>query len=290
MAPNARLSTGLRHRESLVIGLILSPLISYGLVTAIYGDALRFLASILAFSLLPELDLLPNLLKGKKAARVLHGLPGLTVFSVGFSIGSLFCDPLLIQIMTLSTLVHYAVDFALRRTTPLFPFSSTEVALRDSPDNRVCDDQYGYFRKPKMARGVRAISDPLLLCLPLPRLNPNLLSGLSLLTSLCTIAVWAHSPAMGLVLLTITLLLDWFDGLIAKKHGLSSETGYFIDVMTDRISEGILAIPFFVPWFYLFVLNSILAVWSFATKRHIVLPLRHFLLVVLLITEWPRLF
>jgi hypothetical protein len=187
--------------------------------------------------------------------------------------------------MALATITHYAIDFVLCRTRPLYPFSRTEVALAEDRDGRDCDSRYGYYRKPKIARGVRAAFDPFLLRLPLPRMNPNLLSGLSILTSLCTIVVWAHSPPYGLALLAITLLLDWFDGLIAKKHSLSSETGYIVDVAADRISEGILTIPFFVPWFYLFVLNTILAVWSFAKKRHIVLPLRHLLFVVLLITE-----
>lgn len=279
-----------------IITLILGPLISYGLVEGIYGDAQSFLVSILVFSLLPELDRLLLLRKRNnqqsdgQAPRALRGLPGLILFSVGFSIGWLFFDPDLIQVMALSTLVHYAVDFTFCRTRPLYPFSSTEVALGDAPDTRDCDDRYGYFRKTKMARGVRAISDPLLLRLPLPRVNPNWLSGLSILTSLCTIVVWVHSPAIGLVLLAITLLLDWFDGLIAKKHSLSSETGYIVDVAADRISEGILCIPFFMPWFYLFLLNTVLAVWSVARKRHVVLALRHVLFVVLLIVEWPGLF
>jgi len=52
-----------------------------------------------------------------------------------------------------------------------------------------------------------------------------------------------------------------------------------VDVVSDRLSEGIIFVPFFVPWFFLFSLNNILAIFSFTRKKHIILPLRHIFII-----------
>jgi len=84
--------------------------------------------------------------------------------------------------------------------------------------------EYGF--KSKCVKRLRAIIDPVGLRLPLPRINPSLVSALSVVTSLAFLLVLRHSPAAALALVVITLLLDWFDGLIAKKYGLCSREGY----------------------------------------------------------------
>jgi hypothetical protein len=55
--------------------------------------------------------------------------------------------------------------------------------------------------------------------------------------------------------------------------------------MADRLSEAIVCIPFFVPWFYLFVLNAGLTVLSAVKKKHIVLPVRQVLMLWFLATR-----
>jgi len=137
--------------------------------------------------------------------------------------------------------------------------------------------------KLEFVRKIRYITDYFLLKMPLPRINPNIISGLSILTSLTFILVVKHSSALGCALLVMTLFLDWLDGLVARRYNLSSEEGYMVDVTSDRLSEGIIFIPFFVPWFYLFALNNILTIYSFTRKRHVVLPLRHIFLVYFII-------
>lgn len=129
--------------------------------------------------------------------------------------------------------------------------------------------------KLKYVRKIREITDYIFLKLPLPKVNPNIISGLSILTSLLFILSLKYSLILAFVLIISTLLFDWFDGLIAKKYSLCSDEGYIVDVTSDRLSEGIMFIPFFIPWFYLFVLNSILTVFSFAKNKHIIIPLRH---------------
>lgn len=124
--------------------------------------------------------------------------------------------------------------------------------------------------------------DAPLLQLPLPRINPNIITALSVVLSI-VFTFLLTKPLLALVTLLLVLLLDLLDGLIAHKYHLESEEGYMIDATADRLSEGIMFIPYFIPWFFLFVVNCFLTLWSFKTKRHIVLPLRIAFLVYLAI-------
>ncbi len=128
---------------------------------------------------------------------------------------------------------------------------------------------------------VRGLTDRLFLGLPLPKTNPNRISGLSIVTSVLFILSMSQ-PVLALTFLLLTLFLDWFDGLIAKKHGLCCEKGYMVDVTSDRLSEGIIFSVFFFPWFPLFALNTVLTLLSFERKKHIIIPLRHIFFIYLL--------
>ena len=130
---------------------------------------------------------------------------------------------------------------------------------------------------------MREATDSILLRLPLPRINPNVISGLSILTSLLFLLVLNLSAWLALAFIMVTIVLDWLDGLVAKKHNLCSEEGYMVDIASDRLSEGIMFIPFFMPWFFLFALNNVLALAGFTRNRHIILPLRHLFLIWFLV-------
>jgi len=91
------------------------------------------------------------------------------------------------------------------------------------------------------------------------------------------------SAGVSLILLFITILLDWFDGLTAKKFNRGSEEGYFADLVSDRLSEGIIFSVMFFPFFFLFTANCFLTIWSVVRKRHVILPLRHILLALYVI-------
>jgi len=76
----------------------------------------------------------------------------------------------------------------------------------------------------------------------------------------------SSSPRIGgLVLLAVAALMDWFDGYVANKLGISSAVGGLLDTLGDRITENILFIffayqhivPFYVPVF--FVTRSFMA-------------------------------
>ncbi len=133
--------------------------------------------------------------------------------------------------------------------------------------------------KLKCVGKIREVTDHIFLKIPLPKVNPNIISGLSILTSLIFILTLEYSSILAFIFIIITLLLDWFDGLTAKKYNLCSKEGYIVDVTSDRLSEGIMFVPFFEPWFYLFVLNTILTVFSFTKNKHIIIPLRHIFLI-----------
>jgi len=143
--------------------------------------------------------------------------------------------------------------------------------------------EYGY--KAAYVRELRAIVDPIALQLPLPRIDPNLVSALSVVTSLGFLLAWNHSRALALLLLLITVSLDWCDGLIAKKYELCSRKGYLVDLVADRVSEGIIFLPFLVPWFCLFILNSILTLFGIAKRKQIILPLRAAFIVAFVFLE-----
>ncbi|MFH1445560.1 MAG: CDP-alcohol phosphatidyltransferase family protein [Nanoarchaeota archaeon] len=137
--------------------------------------------------------------------------------------------------------------------------------------------------KMKVVGKTREALDKIFLKLPLPKINPNTISAASIITSLLFVFSLNYSALLAFVLILITLLFDWLDGLVAKKHRLASEEGYMVDVTADRMSEGIMFLPFFMPWFLFFAVNNVLALWGFKKNKHIIMPLRHLFLVYFLL-------
>jgi len=71
--------------------------------------------------------------------------------------------------------------------------------------------------KLKYVRKIRGVTDYFFLKMPLPNINPNIISGLSILTSLLFILTLKYSLVLAFIFIILTLLFDWFDGLIAKN-------------------------------------------------------------------------
>ena len=124
----------------------------------------------------------------------------------------------------------------------------------------------------------RNIIDKIGMAMPLPDVNPNALSGLSIVLSLLFVLTLGQ-PFIALALLACILLLDWLDGMVARKYKKTSGEGYLVDVASDRLSEAVVFLPFFFPWFFLFSLNCVLALLAVKREKHIILPLRHVFLV-----------
>jgi phosphatidylglycerophosphate synthase len=122
---------------------------------------------------------------------------------------------------------------------------------------------------------MRKYTDHYLLMLPLPRVSPNAISGMSVFLSFVFLFLARFERhLLALITLVVILLLDWFDGLIAQKYGLSSEEGYVCDIAADRLSEGLILIPFFMPWFFIYAIGMFTTWISIKYHVHIMLPLR----------------
>ena len=85
----------------------------------------------------------------------------------------------------------------------------------------------------------------------------------------------------------IILILDWLDGASARMQGKASLSGWMIDVLIDRLSEG------FIFWaeigtsvgyifFILWILNCILSIYSVKSGKHVILAIRFAYIFVLL--------
>ena len=128
--------------------------------------------------------------------------------------------------------------------------------------------------KLKIVKDMRKGVDDYLIKLPFPKINPDYVSAATILTTILFLVLHSYSPILACLMGVITLLLDWADGTIARKYKMESEHGYIVDLIIDRVSEGIMLVIFFTPWFYIFIINNIMAIWSYKEKKHVVLPLR----------------
>lgn len=123
--------------------------------------------------------------------------------------------------------------------------------------------------------------------LPIPNVSPKLLSGASLFLSIVFMVLSFRgflSPAIAV--LGIVFILDALDGIVARKYSKESEEGATIDFFTDRLSEGLVTLPFFFPWFIIFGINNLVSIIGLAKKRHTVFPVRLFLLIWLVRNEF----
>jgi CDP-diacylglycerol--glycerol-3-phosphate 3-phosphatidyltransferase/archaetidylinositol phosphate synthase len=100
-------------------------------------------------------------------------------------------------------------------------------------------------------------------------ITPNMITGLTVLVALITAWIFYNGNLLvGLVFLIFTVVLDMFDGAVARAAGLASKFGATFDHTLDRYAEylfmlglmmgpvGAVSIPWwvagdaFVPWFW----------------------------------------
>ncbi len=141
-------------------------------------------------------------------------------------------------------------------------------------------------KKLKYVVAFRRFTDEIILKAPLPRIHPDVISALSLILSV--FFVFYNNVSYHILILVIVLLLDWLDGLVAKKYQyrkneIEKERGWMVDVVSDRLSEGIISVIYFMPFFPLFSLNCFLSLWSYKSKKHFILPVRQILLLYLVV-------
>lgn len=115
----------------------------------------------------------------------------------------------------------------------------------------------------------------------IPNVNPNIVSALAPVLSIFFIVVWVANEWMGIGYLIIILWLDWLDGTIARKYNRVTTTGWFVDTISDRLSELAILVPLGGFWSYLVAVNFALSVISWYTKKNLVLWLRFIALLYL---------
>ncbi len=110
------------------------------------------------------------------------------------------------------------------------------------------------------------------------RVAPAYLSYGSVLLSL--LAFFVHGLPLAMVVLVV-LLLDAYDGAVARAQGRESTKGLITDLSADRYSEAILF--WAQPALLALVLVNVLLSVQKVRKGWMVLPLRHLYLIALLV-------
>lgn len=123
--------------------------------------------------------------------------------------------------------------------------------------------------------------------IPLLSKNPGLYQFLALILSILFLFT-QNQPFYQLILITLILLLDWFDGATARKQGITSKKGYITDVAVDRISEGLIFFTIINSnigkfFFTLYLVNNILSFHSIKSGKHRIIALRFFYLLFLIV-------
>jgi phosphatidylglycerophosphate synthase len=119
-----------------------------------------------------------------------------------------------------------------------------------------------------------------------PVKDPNFYQIVGLLLS--GVFLFKPHPVLGIILIVIILLSDWMDGAVARRYKKTSREGWMIDVVVDRISEGLMFVAYlgtFVGniFFFLYLLNILGSYYSVKTGKQTILALRFFYLIYLLI-------
>lgn len=120
--------------------------------------------------------------------------------------------------------------------------------------------------------------------IPLPVKNPDFYTVLSVLFSIPFL--FLHSTPVRLGLLLVVLFLDWMDGAAARKTRGVTHAGYIIDSVYDRLSEGLIVASVLGTWygnvlFVLYLVNDLLMFYSIKTKKHYLLAVRFFYVLIL---------
>jgi phosphatidylglycerophosphate synthase len=116
------------------------------------------------------------------------------------------------------------------------------------------------------------------------RLDSDMISGSSLVCSLIVYLLISRRMLIGsLFALLFVLFLDALDGAVARARADDlSIKNWIVDVSADRISEALISIALSRFYIFLAIFNTGLTMYSCKFKRHLIIPLRHFLFFILL--------
>jgi phosphatidylglycerophosphate synthase len=119
-----------------------------------------------------------------------------------------------------------------------------------------------------------------------PVKNPDFYTVLAVLLSIPFLFV--QSIPVRFFLLICILLLDWLDGAAARKFKGVSKTGYVVDTVFDKISDGLVVVSVLGTGygkilFFLYLINNLMTFYSIKTGKHYIMAIRFFYLVILII-------
>ena len=135
------------------------------------------------------------------------------------------------------------------------------------------------------AAAVKRWFDRLLGKLPfLADLNPDQLSGLGLLLSLAVYYFLSREMiGASILVLFAALFLDVLDGVVARAQGKASEEGWVVDIAVDRVSEALISLALSRLVVLVVAFNVALSLYSYMSKRHLIIPIRQVLLLTLVV-------
>lgn len=115
-------------------------------------------------------------------------------------------------------------------------------------------------------------------------INPSIYQVVGIIISIAFF--YKLTVQLQIVLISLILLLDWLDGFTARQYKSLTLSGYMIDVVIDRFSEGMIFFSilgtvtgnlFYILW----LCNIALSYYSVYKQIHISLPLRFIYLLLL---------
>lgn len=116
---------------------------------------------------------------------------------------------------------------------------------------------------------------------PLPNINPDIISAMSVFT-VAVAFMYKENLWWIFMFVLLSLILDWGDGVVARKYNRASRHGYWVDIICDRLAELLIAIYSPLFWLPMFAINFILVFVNLKTKVHLMLPIRAAFLIFLL--------
>lgn len=133
-------------------------------------------------------------------------------------------------------------------------------------------------RVQRVKDGVKSLGKRYIIRIPMPPYHHALLS-LSLVSALFALICFALLPKFAFIFLLLMLALELLDYSITEKYFLHSNSRRIRDQMADRLSEGMLFVYFFNPWFFLFSINCVLTIIGYLKGRNLSLPLKVFFVI-----------
>lgn len=143
-----------------------------------------------------------------------------------------------------------------------------------------------YPKRLGISRLYRFISENLGAALPLFNVNPNLISLIGFIFTIPAI-IFINFYPLNVILIFVSLILDWLDGVYARRLNKVSYRGYMIDVTLDHLANILLSIALLNAYYgkvllTLSIVNIALLYYSLKIKRHIMFPIRMIIFLILI--------